>query len=162
MKRPLRIMLYAVGGIAAVAILVVVIWIAWVGTVLVMGSSQKSDTPRAECRMEIGGYQINVQLFSTNSWQSEHDKHLSITAPDGRVLATEVFPDPGGLTTIYFFDEENELIVLDGTSDAVTLDKRTLTALRANRNDFQARVQPGQGARSAYVNGVYTCIPTAG
>ena len=162
MKRPVRIILYAGGGIAAVAMLAGVIWIAWVGTVLVLGSGQKSNTPRADCSMEIGGYQINVQLFSTNSWQSEHDKHVSIAAPDGRVLATEVFPDPGGLTALYFFDAENEVIVLDGTSDAVTLDKRTLTALRANRHDFQARVQSGQGARSAYVNGVYSCIPTAG
>lgn len=111
--------------------------------------------------MEIGGYQINVQLFSTNPWQAEHDKHVSITAPDGRVLTTEVFFDPGGLTAMYFFDEENELIVLDGTSDAVTLDKRSQTVLRGNRLDYIGRVQSGQGARSTYVNRLYTCIPTA-
>jgi hypothetical protein len=162
MKRPLKIFLYAIGGVVTLAILAFVISTAWVVTVLVMASGQKSDTPRADCSMDIGGYQINVQLFSTNPWQSENDKHLSITAPDGRVLATEVFYDPGGYSAIYFFDEENELIVLGGPSDAVTLDKSSQTALRSNRRDYNARVQPSQGARSAYVNGDYTCIPTAG
>lgn len=115
------------------------------------------DNTAFGCRMEINNYRISVRLLSTNSWLAEHNMHLSIFAPDGRLLAEEVFADPGGLTTMYFANDDEEIIAMDGRADALTLHKETQMAERENRRDVAQRLYSKPDATSAFLDGRYTC-----
>lgn len=135
---------------------------------LAMGSSPffsstvDDSAPVHHCTMEVGGYRISVQLFLAHPFLSEHNKHVSIVAPNGEVLAEEVFVNPGGLMNMYVFDDEAELIVMDGMADAVTVNRATQATLRAHRPGDAARIAHGATAQSSIVDGIYGCRVNTG
>ncbi|GAB5413743.1 MAG: hypothetical protein Cons2KO_13460 [Congregibacter sp.] len=143
---------------------VFVVSVLWLGILVIVMLGQQlgpatdlGEEPMYACNMEIDGYSISVGLHSTNSWLSEHDKHVSIVAPDGRILTEAVFSNPGGLMTMFFASDEEELVAMDGTQDAITIDKRTQTVRRGFRPADAPRIQTKPSAKSAMLDGQYTC-----
>lgn len=140
----------------------VVIVLLCIAAITTMDRREKSasdlvEQPMFECSMEIDGYRFSVQLYSTNAWLSEHDKYVSIFAPDGRLLAEEVFADPGGLMTMFFSNDTEEIIAMDGSANALTLHKRTQKVERGHRPKDAFRLYSDPFARSTIIDGQYTC-----
>lgn len=108
------------------------------------------ENPVHRCETTIEGYHIVIELHRTHPFLSEHNKHIKITSPNGILVMSETFVNPGGLTSMYFFDEDNHLIIIDGMADGISINKESGEAIRKHFVDYVKRIETDSIGRTMF------------
>lgn len=116
----------------------------WIGTVCVclggyflfgsldpfaaMGQPDNGDgtygpKPAHQCSTTVDGYEFSIELNLIHPFLAEYEKLITISAPDGTVLTSEKFIDTGGFATFYFFRNDQNITIIDGLGEGVSIQK---------------------------------------